>query len=768
LRGAPAAPGCARVAGYRRYPVDVTSAVHTAPCFSAAEAVRLALDLYGLTAEAEALPSERDQNFLLRDPAGARFVLKIANSAESREILDLQNRAMQHLAAAVTALQFPSVVRDRTGAEIASTGNHAVRLLTWVDGVPMATVQPHSAELLASLGRALGEIDAALATFEHPAQYRDRFYWDLAHADHATHHLHLLSPAQGDLVMPFFTTWKELDWKRLRHSVIHNDANDYNVLVDPTGCRVVAIVDYGDMLQSALVCDLAVALAYAMLDKPEPIAAAALVVAGYHRVNRLNEAEIEALFPLAAARLAMSVCYAAWQAREAPQNAYLNISNRPAWALLERLAKLPAGWPAEVFFHAVKPAPDLLGARACHLGPSLSVSYNRPLHILRGWRQHLYDASGRAYLDCVNNVAHVGHCHPRVVAAAQRQEALFNSNTRYLDERLVEYIERLAATLPEALSVVYLVCSGSEANELALRLARTHTGRNGAIVVDTAYHGNTNALIDLSPYKFDGPGGRGRPAHVQVLPMPDPFRHPGADHAQAIARAVGDSPDLAVFFCESALSCGGQIILPPGYLREAYRAVRAAGGVCVADEVQTGFGRAGSHFWMFETQEVIPDIVTMGKPIGNGHPMGAVATTREIAASFANGMEYFNTFGGNPVSCAIGLAVLDVIRDEGLQENAREIGACLLSGLGGLAARHPKVAGVRGHGLFLGFELVRDPETLEPAGEEAGVLVNRMKEAGVLLSTDGPYHHVIKIKPPMIFSRADAGLLLERLDAMLP
>ena len=751
-----------------RYPFDVTSAVRTAPAFSTDDAVRLAQELYALSARAERLPSERDQNFLLRDRGGAQFVLKIANSAESREVLDLQNRALEHLAGAGTGLEFPRLVRDREEGEIASAGPHLVRLFTWVEGVPMATVQPHSPALLASLGRALGAIDGALASFDHPARYRDEFYWDLVHANRATQHLFLLSEAQRRLLLPVFRTISELDWTPLRQSVIHNDANDYNVLVDPEGRRVTAVLDYGDMLHSRVACDLAVALAYAMLDKPDPIAAARQVVAAYHGIHPLNEAELGALFPLAAARLGMSVCYSAWQAQEAPHNAYLNISSRPAWALLERLAALPEGWPAEVFRHAVKPAPDLLGARKRHLGPSLSVSYDRPLHILRGWRQHLYDASGRAYLDCVNNVAHVGHCHPRVVAAAQRQEALFNSNTRYLDERLAEYIERLAATLPEPLRVVYLVCSGSEANELALRLARAHTGRNGAIVVDTAYHGNTNALIDLSPYKFDGPGGRGRPAHVQVLPMPDPFRHPGADHARSIVQAVGQAGDLAVFFCESALSCGGQIMLPPGYLEEAYRAVRGAGGVTVADEVQTGFGRAGSHFWMFETQGVVPDIVTMGKPIGNGHPMGAVVTTPEIAASFANGMEYFNTFGGNPVSCAIGGAVLDVIRDEGLQKNARETGGYLASGLRELASRHPIIGCVRGTGLFLGFEMVRDTETLEPAAEEAAALINGMKEAGVLLATDGPLHNVIKIKPPLIFSRADADVLLDRLDSMLP
>jgi 4-aminobutyrate aminotransferase-like enzyme len=235
---------------------------------------------------------------------------------------------------------------------------------------------------------------------------------------------------------------------------------------------------------------------------------------------------------------------------------------------------------------------------------------------------------------------------------------------------------------------------------------------------------------------------------------------------QVVPRAAGVWPALdrpeahPTFICESALSCAGQVILRPGFLREAYAAVRGAGGVCIADEVQTGFGRPGSHFWMFETQEVVPDIVTLGKPIGNGHPMGAVITTPEIAASFANGMEYFNTFGGNPVSCAVGLAVLDVIRDEGLQENARDVGEYLVRGLRGLAERHPSICDVRGLGLFLGFELID--------AQVADELVNRMKERGVLLSTDGPRHNVIKIKPPLIFSRGDADLLLERLDTELP
>jgi 4-aminobutyrate aminotransferase-like enzyme/Ser/Thr protein kinase RdoA (MazF antagonist) len=757
--------------------------VDKAPRFSSEDAVRFARDLYGLLAVASPLASERDQNFHLRDASGAQFVLKIANQEESPGVLDLQNSLLGFLGAHPTGLEFPRVVPASGGSAIASvTGPdgvpYSVRLLTWVDGICMAQAAPHSVQLPRSLGAALARMDNSLDGFSHPAAHRT-LHWDLRQAALARPHLDLLPEPRRRLIEPIFDAWAAIDWSALRAGVIYNDANDYNILVDASGSRVVSLLDFGDVVHSATICDLAIALAYAMLDKPDPIAAAAEVVAAYHQVRPLTAPEVDALYTLAATRLAASVCYAAWQARQAPGNDYLNISNQPAWALIERLAALPPGWPDEVFRRAcglslgAQTAASLAAARRHTLGPSLSLSYRHPLHIIRGWKQHLYDATGRAYLDCVNNVAHVGHSHPRVVEAAARQMALLNTNTRYLHEYLTSYIERLTAKLPEPLRVAFLVTSGSEANELALRLARAHTGGNQVVVVDVAYHGNTNALVEISPYKFNGPGGRGKPAHVHIAPMPDVYRGPhrgpdaGARYAESVADAARQARGLAAFFCESALGCGGQIILPPGYLKEAFAAVHSAGGVTIADEVQTGFGRAGSHFWMFETQDAVPDIVTMGKPIGNGHPMGAVVTTPEIAASFANGMEYFNTFGGNPVSCAVGLAVLDVIRDEELQQNALATGNYLLAGLRELAARHPIIGDVRGLGLFLGFELVRDRQTQEPAAAEASALVDRMKDLGVLLSTDGPFHNVIKIKPPMVFSRADAGTLLDRLDAAL-
>jgi 4-aminobutyrate aminotransferase-like enzyme len=363
------------------------------------------------------------------------------------------------------------------------------------------------------------------------------------------------------------------------------------------------------------------------------------------------------------------------------------------------------------------PAPgkrETLAERRSRIGYNLSISYQEPLKIVRGLGAYLYDDEGQPFLDCVNNVAHVGHCHPHVVAAGQRQMGVLNTNTRYLHDSIVEYARRLTATLPEPLRVCFFVNSGSEANDLALRLARMATGQFDMITLDVAYHGHTQALIEVSPYKHDGPGGAGAPPFVQTVVMPDPYRGIyrgyGAESGRAYAAHVGAAAEavaaqgrgVAGFICESLMGCGGQIVFPEGFMAAAFAHVRAAGGICIADEVQTGLGRVGSHFWGFETQGVVPDIVTVGKPAGNGHPLAAVITTPEIASKFANGMEYFNTFGGNAVSCEIGMAVLDVIEREDLQANALAVGNHLMERLRELMAEHPLIGDVRGLGLYIG------------------------------------------------------------------
>lgn len=1017
------------------------TSVDRAPRFTTDDAAGLAASLFGIPARADALPGERDQNFLLTPEEGPRFVLKIANPDEDYAALKMQNAAMARLAGAepgLTSRAFPSLRGDPISVfEPAGGERHFVRLVSYVEGAPLAVVRPHSPGLLRDVGLAVGRLARGLGGFDHPMAGRP-LIWNLdGGLDVVRRHGALIEDASRRALLDRHLEWIERDaaphWDGLPRSVVHNDANDYNVIVTPPAPddasfarRVAAIVDFGDMVRSFAVSDAAVACTYAMLGKDDPLAAAAEVVAGYRAARPMSEAEADSLFSLVVLRLLLSVANCAHQSSLEPGNEYLKISNLPAWALLETLREVhprfaaavlrraagfapcphetgvvralrarsgsfapilpgfpfdgkriafdlsvgtpliarpseavdparlteilfgemkrcdvvlglgrydeprliytgPAfrpeddplgesrtvhlgldlfveagatvlapldgvihsvadnaraydygptvilehrledephvfytlyghlsrasiagltagrpirkgepiaavgpcpengGWPPHLHFQIILdmlgrdgdfpgvarasqrevwksfcPDPNLIlglpaaelaapslppaeihHTRRDHLGPSLSLSYRRPLKIERGFLQYLYEDTGRVFLDAVNNVPHVGHCHPRVVEAVARQAAVLATNTRYLIDALARYIERLAAKLPPPLSVVYLVNSGSEANDLALRLARRFTGRESMVVVDGAYHGNLSSLIAISPYKFDGKGGRGCPPGTYVVPMPDLYQGPhrygdagaGPKYARAVgdalARAESDGRPAAGFIAESILSCGGQIVLPPGYLGRAYQAVRAAGGVCIADEVQVGFGRAGTAFWAFETQDVVPDIVTMGKPIGNGFPLAAVVTRREIADAFADGMEYFNTFGGNPVSCAAGLAVLDVIEDEGLQAKALDTGAYLMAGLRRLADIHPVIGDVRGLGLFIGFELVLDRAARTRAPLQAAYLAERMRDEGVLVSTDGPFRNVIKIKPPLAFGRADADLFLVALGRIL-
>ncbi|MFZ1397684.1 MAG: aminotransferase class III-fold pyridoxal phosphate-dependent enzyme, partial [Candidatus Promineifilaceae bacterium] len=788
------------------------------PKFSLDEAVQLAHTHYNLTATARELPSERDQNFHLTATDGNQYILKIAGRTESLETLELENALINHLhrQSPISNL-LPQLIPTKTQEPIAHVTDFPVRLITHLPGTLLAHTKPHSPALLHSLGHTLGQLDAALADFDHPAAHRE-LKWDLNRASFIADYLEFIpEEPQRDLVRGFLDQFVQHTQPRLahlRHSVIHNDANDYNILT--ANQQISGIFDFGDALHTATISELAIAAAYAILHKPDPLAAAAHLVRGYHAAHPLTDEEVSLLFLLIAMRLCVSVTMSAYQATQEPDNDYLQISAAPAWTTLEILAQtspllaeatfrhacgwepvakstlvvnwlrensgrfanvlnadwqktqpvvfdlspgslllgqltdpddthaftnllfsqlaqtkfgkpkigigrydeprriytadsfripgndrdewrtihigldlfaaagtavhapLPAtihsfanntdrldygpvivlqhdvsedltfytlyghlseslldgltigqpiaqgqkfaeigpyptngDWPPHLHLqilvdllspchlvilsplHPFTPSPfqatdfpgvaapsqraiwrslcpdpnvlvripsyhfppptrskeEILALRQKHLGPSLSISYQKPLHIVRGQGQYLYDENNQPYLDAVNNVPHVGHNHPQVVKAAQLQTAVLNTNTRYLHDNLVEYAARLTATLPEPLSVCYFVCSGSEANELALRLARTHTGQRDLLVLDGAYHGNTAALIDISSYKFDGPGGAGKPEHVHVLPMPDPYRglYRGSDggngrryaqHAQEIIEAL--------------------------------------------------------------------------------------------------------------------------------------------------------------------------------------------------------------------------------------
>ncbi|MDP9064477.1 MAG: aminotransferase class III-fold pyridoxal phosphate-dependent enzyme [Pseudomonadota bacterium] len=758
-----------------------SDSMNTTPQFTTADAQRLAHESFGLSGAVSALPSERDQNFALSLPGRLRYVLKIAKSDEDPAVLEFQNAAFEHLSARCAALNFPKVISSKSGLKITAVEDRSgtkylMRLVTWLEGDVYVQVRPHDAKLLGSLGRALAEVDKGFEGFSHPAMMR-KLHWDLRHIDLALTHLERLPNKMRHLVEQFKVQWETVPWPALRKSVIHGDANDYNVLV--RSGRVAGLIDFGDMVYSARLCDLAIGVAYAMLDQAEPLAAASTVVAAYHENYPLDPAEIMAVYPLAVSRLCMSMCYAAHNAVAKHGDEYQLVTVGPASKLLEYLQTVPFENAQRAIGEACGRPAQLVAGRRRLFGGNLSLAYREPLTLVRGSMQYLFDEDGRQYLDAYNNVPHVGHCHTRVVEAARAQISKLNTNTRYLSEIAIRYAQQLVDTLPGALKVCFFVNSGSEANELAIRLARAHTGQRDLIVLEQAYHGNTNTLIDISPYKHSGRGGQGTPDWVQVAQLPDLYRGPykrrdpaaGSQYAASVIECIeaieGKGRGLSGYIAESWPSVGGQMDFPPGYLPSVYAAVRAAGGVCIADEVQTGYGRLGRHFWGFETYGVEPDIVVLGKPIGNGHPIGAVITTAEIAASFDNGMEFFSTFGGSTLSCAIGSAVLEVVLEEKLQAHGLEVGDRLLSGLRDLMAHHSLIGDVRGSGLFLGVELVRDRATLEPATKETSEIINHMCTQGVLLGSEGAFHNVLKIRPPMPFNGQDAEFLLERLDEAL-
>ena len=419
---------------------------------------------------------------------------------------------------------------------------------------------------------------------------------------------------------------------------------------------------------------------------------------------------------------------------------------------------------------------ELLVRRERLLGPGFPLFYDEPVHVVRGEGVWLFDTEGRRYLDAYNNVAHVGHCHPHVLEALIRQAGILNTHTRYLHEVILDYAERLCATFDESLSVARFACTGTEANELALRIARAVTGGTGVIVTRHCYHGNSTAIAELSA-KYAGADGP--PDHVRTIPAPDSYRPLDGLEGEALADAYADRVAqaiesmnergirLAALMVDSIFSGEGLPDVPSGFLAKAVALTRAAGGIFIADEVQPGFGRTGHHMWGYASHRVVPDIATMGKPMGNGHPLAGLVTSDELIREFGESVSYFNTFGGNPVSCAVGIAVLEVLEREGLVENARIVGDYARQGLERLAKKHDLIGDVRGAGFFFGAELVQDRTSKEPAREEIRRVVNRMRERGVLIGDTGMYDNVLKIRPPMPFSRNEADLLLSTLDDVL-
>ena len=766
------------------------------PPVTAADAERLARDHYGIEAQARALPGERDRNFRLSTADGQGFVLKVVDPAADQATLDCQRQVLQHLAALAPALPVPRIIDAREGgadvrALVAGVAYH-VRLVSFIAG-DLAAQKPATARSLQAIGQTVARLDGALAGFFHPA-LAQRIVWDVREAPALLKYVDYLDSGSDRRLVRLALNGlaSRLDAvRRLRAQAIHGDCHPRNLLLNQSADACVGILDFGDMIHAPLVLEPAVAMAEFLAEGVAGYDLIAELLTGYVAVQPLARSDVDLLYELITARLATNLLIHAWRSRHDLAGAR-EVADSVAQAT-ERLDALSTrgrdqcsdDWHRAAGTAIAQRAPSvekataggepdarLLARRHRLLGAHAELSYSRPLHLVRGEGVWVYTAGGERLLDVYNNVPHVGHAHPAVVQAISAQAGRIASNTRYLDNTVLDYAERLTGTLPEGLDTCLFVNSGSEANDIAWRIARAHTQRAGALVMAHAYHGITEAVTALSPALQPE-----SPPHIARLEAPPGAAQlaahgsgelglaAGREAVRAIGALAARHFGLAAFIIDSAFTSNG-IFDPPGdWLAPITAAVRAAGGLIIGDEVQYGLGRSGSNFWGFARRGYRPDIVTLGKPVGNGYPLGVVITRRAILEAFQAQTGFFSTFGGNPVAAAAGLAVLDVIEREQLLANAQRSGHYFRERLRELARAQPDFGEVRGHGLLLGVEVLdRDGA---PAGARAKRIINGLRDRGVLIGSEGPAGHVLKLRPPMCFGAEHADRVLEALEAVL-
>ena len=758
----------------------------TPPAFGEEAARQILQEGFGVGASSlRPLAGERDQNFRAGTPGGQRFLFKISNPADDRPILEMQAAALRHIERVDPGLPVMRALPTVTGeswVEVPGPDgrNYPARLFTFLPGQVIANTAL-STEAIWSHGQTAARLGRALRGFFHPAADYE-ILWDITHLPRLRPLLaHLpddLRRTQVERVLDRFEAVVAPALPGLRAQVIHGDLSLDNVLLGDDQ-RASGIVDFGDMTHAPLICDLAVTIADVLHGRDDAIEAAGSLIRGYVSVTPLEDEEAGLLADLVTARLATEITITAWRQGLYPGHAAYAASGEPgARAFLDAIEAMGIDAAARRFREACRALPyrrsgtgDLLERRRRAL-PRSPLFYDHPVHLVRGEGVWLFDAEDRRYLDCYNNVPVVGHGHPRVVHAVTQQQRLLATHSRYLHEAIVELAEQLKATLPPELDAVMVVNSGSEANDLAWRIARAATGRSGAVVTAFAYHGLTEATHALSPEEW---ASGEQPGHVATIPAPDGYRGPYrrdqdgwdqryAAHLDDAAGALGGH-GLAALYLDPAFTADGILSPPPAYLQEAARRARVLGGLVVADEVQAGHGRSGTHLWSHQASGIEPDIVVMGKPMGNGFPVAALVVRSSLLEAVPAEVELFSTFGGNPVACTAALAVLAVIEDEGLVANAAEAGCYLREGLLTLAGRHPLIGDVRGAGLLLGVELT--DENGEPAAAQAHRMTENLRDRGILLSATGPAGNVLKIRPPLVFQREHADFLLQALDEVL-
>ncbi len=765
------------------------------PNFTLRDATEIAERVFGLRGKLKLLESERDQNFRLQTADNTAYVLKIAHAEEDPGVLSFQTEALRYMQEQAEALPIPRVVLTQAGEPFTQVMApderiHLVRMVTFLPGMLLEGAE-QTVTTWRNVGRLLAQTDLALRGFFHP-QARHELLWDVTQCQrlhpHTVHIADAQARADVEKIFERMETAVLPHLRQLRHQVIHNDGHGQNMLVDPQNPdEVCGLLDFGDMVFAPLVQEIAIAVDIRRLPLPQFLQKMGAMTAGYDSLFPLEADEIDTIYDLVLARQAVTATIIAWRKAVTPdQPAYLPEGEQGCWDTMADLLAIGKAAVCDELrracrFPVYSPMPNpseavqkLMGRRTAVLGTHLEHFYSNPVHVERGQGTWLYGVDGQPYLDAYNNVPTVGHAHPHVVKAITRQTAVLNTNTRYLYRNILDYAERLLSTLPEHITVCAFVNSGSEANDIAWRMAQFITGQGGALVIENAYHGITNAIKPLSP-RF---GAILKP-HVQTLISPNPYRGhyrygepeiatkyaADADRAIADLAAAGVKP--AAFMLDSALVSNGSPDVPEGYVTAVVEKVQAAGGLFIADEVQSGFGRMGKYLWGHTWHGVKPDIVTMGKPVGNGFPLGIVATTADILNRFVKEVGLFSTFGGNPVACAAGMAVLDVIEMEDLITNATETGDYLRQKIRGLMAQHEIIGDVRGHGLVTGVDLVRDRQTLEPARSETVQVLDGMRDRGVLIGDGGEYGNVLKIRPPLVFRQEQADILVATLAEVL-
>jgi 4-aminobutyrate aminotransferase-like enzyme/Ser/Thr protein kinase RdoA (MazF antagonist) len=766
------------------------------PSFGFAEGERIARDLYGLAVSASALPGERDSNFRLRTADGREFVLKIQEVAADAESTGCLVSVLDHLAEQDPALPVPRLFPTQNGEAIGrfsrGESDYATCLLSFLPGHLLADSRP-SDGLLHDTGATLARLDRALQGFFHPSLNR-RLAWDVRRLPElAEFSGYIEAPALRGTVDRIAGAFRSClpRLRGLRSQAIHGDCHAANLLADADGQSIRGILDFGDMIHAPLIFEPAVAMSELLTEAVTPLASVAAVLRGYTRDQTVRADEVELLYDIITARHAVTLLVHAWRRHHDSSGARaLDVAAMHSERSLQHLESMtrqalirtwheaagtlsgPAGARSEAAVEtdtAGAPTVDL-ARRHRLMGAGAELFYEKPLHLVRGEGVWLYDAQGRAYLDVYNNVPHVGHTHPTVVAAIQRQTAILATHTRYLHEKILDYAERLTARFPAHLNACIFVNSGSEANDVAWRMARMATGHRGGLVMENAYHGVTDAVAALTP-------SRGRPHDPWVVTIAPPPDGLGAGDAMSAAELAAAARDVdgaiemlrergfapAAFYIDTAITSSGIFDPPPAWAAALTARMRAAGSLIVADEVQYGLGRPGSHFWGFERRGLEPDIVTLGKPVANGYPMGVVVANRTLIEAFQAKFGFFSTFGGSAVAAAAGLAVLEVLDSEKLTANAASVGGYLREQLESVAARHECLGSVRGTGLLLGLEVLERDGS--PSKLRNKRIVNALaSEARILIGYEGPYASILKLRPPMPFRREHADLLAQAID----